>query len=99
MNNGHQLMSKNNTKDASLVAAHTATWSMQNKNGYFRHGGPYDRGFADYYYSRGVTPHYYIGASYQSERIDYVGMSKEQRDQYYAGYNDAKADGCRKEWQ
>lgn len=34
-----------------------------------RHGGPYDRGSADYYYGRPFNPHYFKGATYASEEI------------------------------
>ena len=34
-----------------------------------RHGGPYDRGGADSYYRRAFQPHYYTGASMQSDCI------------------------------
>ena len=60
-----------------------------------RHGGPYDRGAADAYYSRPATPHYFKGASYQSERVDVADMTDKEKEQYALGYS-----GCssRKAW-
>lgn len=36
---------------------------------YTRHGGPFDRGSADYYYGRDFDPHYYIGDTGNSSRV------------------------------
>lgn len=58
-----------------------------------RHGGPYDRGSADAYYWRGRKPHYYVGATYGSERIE--TLTPEEIEAYNAGY-DQQAD--RKDW-
>jgi hypothetical protein len=63
-----------------------------------RHGGPYDRGGADYYYGRGFQPHYYIGDTLKGIRIERAGMSLEELSAYEAGYLDARADGDLKEW-
>lgn len=63
-----------------------------------RHGGPYDRGGADYYYGRGFQPHYYIGDTLKGIRIERAGMSLEEVSAYEAGYLDARADGDLKEW-
>ena len=35
-----------------------------------RHGSAEDRGSADSYYGRPFTPHYYVGDSYNSSRIE-----------------------------
>ena len=35
-----------------------------------RHGGPFDRGSADSYYHRGITPHYYVEGTSTSPRIE-----------------------------
>ena len=37
-----------------------------------RHGGPFDRGGADFWYNRGYDPHYYTGGSYASDRVEKV---------------------------
>jgi len=51
-----------------------------------RHGGPFDRGSADSYYHRGVNPHYYVGATSFTDRIERDDMTDEEVKQYYAGY-------------
>lgn len=58
-----------------------------------RHGGPYDRGSADSYYRRGREPHYFVGATYQSPRIDESGMTREEIDAYNAGFDDNESEG------
>ena len=63
-----------------------------------RHGGPFDRGGADYYYGRGKNPHFYVGDTYSSERIEMVDMDLEEIDAYLAGYAEAERNGDRKEW-
>ena len=63
-----------------------------------RHGGPYDRGGADYYYWRGYEPHYYTGKTYQSDRVEKENMTPEEIKAYTAGYDDAAKLGDRKEW-
>ena len=61
-----------------------------------RHGGAYDRGSADAYYGRGVNPHYFTGATYQSTKIEEVDMSEEEIAAYMAGYNETPF--AQKEW-
>ena len=63
-----------------------------------RHGGPFDRGGADFYYGRGKDPHFYVGATYSSERIEMADMEPEEIDAYLAGYREAEARGDQKEW-
>lgn len=63
-----------------------------------RHGGPYDRGGADSYYRRGFKPHYYSGASMQSEEIPEVLMTSVEIDAYRAGYNANEELGDFKDW-
>ena len=63
-----------------------------------RHGGPYDRGGADYYYWRGFDPHYYTGRTYQSDRVNKEDMTPEEIKAYTAGYDNAAKFGDRKEW-
>lgn len=53
-----------------------------------RHGGAYDRGGADAWYGRPREPHYYVGATYASTRIDTQDMSMEEIEDYMAGYDD-----------
>jgi hypothetical protein len=63
-----------------------------------RHGGPYDRGTADSYYDRDYWPHYFVGDTHNSRRVDMVQMSPAEIAAYTAGYNDNEADGNKKEW-
>jgi hypothetical protein len=63
-----------------------------------RHGGPFDRGGADFYYGRGKNPHFYVGDTGTSERIDMVDMDMEEIDAYLAGYEAAEKRGDRKDW-
>ena len=60
-----------------------------------RHGGPYDRGAADAYYQRPASPHYFVGASYQSEKVERAGMTVRERELYTLGYGRQIS---RKEW-
>jgi hypothetical protein len=53
-----------------------------------RHGGPYDRGTADSYYGRGYNPHYFVGDSYNSPRVEMAQMTEFEIDEYAAGYKD-----------
>jgi hypothetical protein len=63
-----------------------------------RHGGPYDRGSADSYYRRGFTPHYYTGATYQSDRVELADMTPEEITAYTKGYNENEESGNFKDW-
>ena len=60
-----------------------------------RHGGPYDRGSADAYYHRAWEPHYYVGDTHQSERVELKDMSAKEITAYTAGYNQTTD---RKDW-
>ena len=51
-----------------------------------RHGGPFDRGSADSYYGRGALPHYFVGDTHNSHRIENSEMTKQEVLEYYAGY-------------
>lgn len=63
-----------------------------------RHGGPYDRGAADFWYDRPFEPHYFVAGSYTSDRVPESGMTKKQVAAYRAGYDMAKAQGDQKDW-
>lgn len=56
------------------------------------HNSLYDRGKADSYYGRGITPHYYFAGM----RI--TDLTKEQIAEYTAGYNYNTALGDFKDW-
>ena len=51
-----------------------------------RHGGPYDRGSADYYYWRESKPHYYKGDTYNTDKVEEEDMSQQEIKAYQAGY-------------
>ena len=72
----------------------------QTKSGYYdqRHGGPYDRGTCDSYYGRDYWPHYFVGDTYKSLRVDMEQMTAQEIVAYTAGYTDNEANGDRKEW-
>ena len=61
-----------------------------------RHGGPYDRGSADAYYGRARTPHYYVGDTSRSERVD--TLTEQELEAYNAGYDDQVESGDFKDW-
>ena len=63
-----------------------------------RHGGPYDRGSADSYYGRGRRPHYYVGDTGNSPRVEAKDMTLNEIAAYHAGYDDNEESGDRKDW-
>jgi hypothetical protein len=63
-----------------------------------RHGGPFDRGSADSWYSRGAKPHYYEGGSYEGPATTEEQMTAEEVAAYYAGYDHNEQFGGKKEW-
>ena len=63
-----------------------------------RHGGPWDRGGADSYYARPRAPHYYLGGTSKSPRVEQGGMTAEEIAAYNAGYNENEANGDKKDW-
>lgn len=64
-----------------------------------RHGGPFDRGSADSWYSRGQNPHFYVGATYDSKRIEEVDMSDDEIEAYHAGYDHNEKFGGKKDYE
>ena len=57
-----------------------------------RHGGAYDRGSTDAWYGRPCQPHYYVGDSYFSDRVEEADMSEEEIAAYMKGYEDGPHD-------
>ena len=51
-----------------------------------RHGGPYDRGSADSWYGREYSPHYFVGATYSSPKVELAQMTAQEIVEYTAGY-------------
>ena len=62
------------------------------------HGGPFDRGSADSWYSRPFDPHYYRGDSYCGPRIEMKDMAAQEIVAYTAGYNWNEQHGGKKSW-
>ena len=73
-----------NTMDGTIVT-----------EGLPRHGSPQDRGSADAYYGRGFQPHYYLGDSMQSEKIERDQMTVDEIAAYRYGYDN---EDDRKDW-
>ena len=61
-----------------------------------RHGGPFDRGGADYWYNRPIDPHYFIEGSYTSDKI--IELTPEEKGAYLAGYKQGEEEDLRKDW-
>ena len=64
-----------------------------------RYGGPFDRGSADSWYSRGIDPHYYEGNSLASKRFSIHEMTEEQVAEYLAGYQYNEEFGGKKDYE
>jgi hypothetical protein len=62
-----------------------------------RHGGPFDRGSADSYYSRSFLPHYFEGSTYSTVKIIPPKDSAEY-EAYSAGYDYNEEAGDKKDW-
>lgn len=63
-----------------------------------RHGGPFDRGAADSYYGRVMDPHYYVGGTSMSPRVELSEMTTEEIAAYTAGYKWNENFGDKKDW-
>ena len=61
-----------------------------------RHGGPFDRGGADSWYSRGINPHYYKGDTHLTDEV--TDITSEELEAYIAGYNWNEKFGDKKSW-
>ena len=70
------------------------------RSGYYdqRHGGPYDCGAADSWYGREYNPHYFVGDSYNSPRIELSQMTTQEIVAYTVGYANNEADGTKKDY-
>ena len=58
-----------------------------------RHGGPYDRGTADAWYGREFNPHYFVGDTYNSPKIELAHMTAAEITAYTVGYRDTEFNG------
>ena len=63
-----------------------------------RHGGPFDRGSADSWYSRPFNPHFYKGGTYEGPRVELADMTVEEILAYTAGYRYNEELGGKKDW-
>ena len=63
-----------------------------------KHGSPYDRGAADSYYGRGLSPHYWPSGTSKGQRIGQSQMTLPQVKEYYLGYYDNESAGNFKDW-
>jgi hypothetical protein len=63
-----------------------------------RHGGPFDRGSADSWYSRPRNPHFYVGDTATSPMIPEAQMRPEEIQAYLAGYQWNEQFGDKKSW-
>ena len=63
-----------------------------------RHGGPFDRGSADSYYGRTVDPHYWPSGTYKALRVESIDMTKDEIQEYYAGYEYNEQQDHKKDW-
>lgn len=63
-----------------------------------RHGGPFDRGSADSYYQRPIEPHYYKGATHNSDYVSKEDMTKAELMDYLMGYEWNEQCGDKKEY-
>lgn len=70
-------------------------FAEQTKSGYYdeRHGGPYDRGSADAWYGREYQPHYFVGDTYNSPKIELAQMTAAEITAYTAGYTNTEFAG------
>lgn len=72
---------------------------LDNKPAYNeRHGGPFDRGSADSWYSRPRDPHYYKGGTGTSPRIEQDRMTQQEIAAYHAGYDWNEQTGGKKDY-
>lgn len=63
-----------------------------------RHGGPFDRGTADSWYSRPKDPHYFVGATAVTAKVEIKDMTESEVVEYLAGYEWNEDFGGKKEW-
>ena len=64
-----------------------------------RHGGPFDRGMADFWYRRPCSPHYFVGGTYTSDVVTEEQLTAAEVEAYLAGYAEAAASGDQKDWE
>jgi len=75
----------------TALATHSAYYDT-------RHGGPYDRGTADAWYRRAFNPHYYVGDTHSSPKVEMAEMTAAEITAYSTGYRHGEEAGDHKEW-
>lgn len=65
---------------------------------YAYHGGPFDRGAADYYYWRKPVPHKWPDGTMHGTRVEAEDMTEAEIAAYWAGYAKGEEQGDRKDW-
>jgi len=63
-----------NTKEHKMTAERSGYAAYYDN----RHGGPWDRGSADSYYKRGFNPHYFVGDTYSTPKVEMEQMTRSQ---------------------
>lgn len=72
-------------------------WNGKKYDG--RHGGAFDRGSADSWYDRGRNPHYYVGKTGFTDRVEEKDMTPEEIEAYHAGYDYNESHGGKKDYE
>jgi len=65
---------------------------------YKYHGGPWDRGGADSYYRRPRVPHKWPEGTCHGTMVEGKDMTPEEREAYYAGFDENEENGDFKDW-
>ena len=63
-----------------------------------KHGGPFDRGGADYYYYRPPEPHYWAQGTGHGIKTTEDQMTSSEIADYNAGFAEAAECGDQKDW-
>lgn len=91
-----------NNKDAKLIAeAYMEVLKPSTEKQYDKSSdSPYGRGESDSYYRRGQRPHYYVkNEDGSNRRVEEEGMTPEEVEAYYAGYEENEKDGHFKDYE
>lgn len=83
---------------AVVIALQSHLEKVRDVEQYERHGGPYDRGSADSYYQRGIDPHYYVGGTGTSTRVEITNTNSEEYHAYMLGYLENENSGHYKDY-
>ena len=51
-----------------------------------KHGGPFDRGGADFYYHRDFDPHYWPEGTGHGTRVEKTDMTLAEQTEYFLGW-------------